>query len=293
MNDGATTDPTPSAAGGGYVHGPAKGPGRGGPASGVPARNRGTRPPFTTGNAALTNGAYSPRVYGELARDLAAGLLDRRPDLGAYADTVERWATASAISLLLRRHLDAVGVIDPETDKPRTALLQRIAAEDTRAERTGMLLGLDPSSQARVARDRTATIHLSVDIEAILARGREANAARDAAALPAPDPGTEPDDADPVAAALAGVREEGRAAYERAAAEHAAAAAARTTAPTDHDDGDGDDHDGGTFARSWRSTAAGRRPGSAGEPGWSRRRRRALSSTSSCAAARSGLRGRG
>lgn len=54
MNDGATTDPTPSAAGGGYVHGPAKGPGRGGPASGVPARNRGTRPPFTTGNAALT-----------------------------------------------------------------------------------------------------------------------------------------------------------------------------------------------------------------------------------------------
>jgi hypothetical protein len=66
---------------------PAGGPGQG-PASGLPATRR-ERPPFAPGNLAmLTHGARTPRVYGPLAEELAAGLTEDRPDL---APTQRRW----------------------------------------------------------------------------------------------------------------------------------------------------------------------------------------------------------
>lgn len=49
---------------------------------GGPARGTGTRPPFAPGNTVnLRSGHRSPRVYGELAEHLAAGMLEARPDL--------------------------------------------------------------------------------------------------------------------------------------------------------------------------------------------------------------------
>ncbi len=63
------------------------------PASGIPARGY-VRPPFTHGNLVrLTHGATTLRVYGPLATELAAGLLEDRPDLAAYPEAVAAWAT--------------------------------------------------------------------------------------------------------------------------------------------------------------------------------------------------------
>lgn len=88
------------------------------PASGLPATRR-ERPPFAPGNLAmLTHGASTPRVYGPLAEELAAGLTEDRPDLAAYPEALAAWATAEAQAALLRRHLSEVGTIDPGTDKP-------------------------------------------------------------------------------------------------------------------------------------------------------------------------------
>lgn len=67
--------------------------------SGTPAG--GSRPPFTSGNLArATSGARSPRVYGDLAQRLAAGLTEDRPDLGHYPEAVAAWATAEAQAAL-------------------------------------------------------------------------------------------------------------------------------------------------------------------------------------------------
>lgn len=205
-----------------------------GPASGIPARGTGTRPPFAPGNAAaLKSGARSPRVVSGVAAGLAADLLDRRPDLAAYPEAVERWATSAAVALLLTRRLDEVGVIDPETGNPRTGLLRHLTSASNAAERAGMLLGLDPSSEARLARDRAATAHLSVDIAAILARGQAAT--DEPAALPDREP--------LVSAVLAGLAAENRTLMAASAAEHAARglAPAPTDEPaesTEHDDRD-------------------------------------------------------
>lgn len=58
---------------------PGKGPGRGGPASGLPASGASLRPPFAPGNMVrLTAGHRAPRVYGELAQQLGAGLAEGR-----------------------------------------------------------------------------------------------------------------------------------------------------------------------------------------------------------------------
>lgn len=213
--DDTTTSGTPTTGTRPRVGGPAGGPGQG-PPSGIPARGT-TRPPFPEGNALhLSHGATSPRIVSGVARDLAAGLLDRRPDLVTYPDAVERWATASAVSLLLIRWIDDVGIIDPEKNAPRKSVLLLLGQSESRAERAGMLLGLDPRSEAALAKDRAATAHLAVDIEAILARGREANAAREVAGLPPLIP-----ERDAVAvAAVAAVTEEGRKRWEAANAEH-------------------------------------------------------------------------
>jgi len=170
-----------------WQHGPASGiPASGIPASGVPARGT-TRPPFPDGNTlSTTHGARSPRVYGELARMLAAGLMEDRPDLARYPEAVARWAEAEAQAALLRRHLAEVGTIDPETNSPRAGSLTWLRSFERAAAEAGALLGLDPMSEAKLSRERAAASVLAVDLEAVMARGREAIASREAQGLPAP-----------------------------------------------------------------------------------------------------------
>lgn len=148
-----------------------------GPPSGIPAK--GTRPPFTPGNLApVTHGARSPRVYGDLAQRLAAGLAEDRPDLAAYPEAVAAWATAEAQAALLRRHVAEVGPLDSESSKPREALLLWLTRLESAAARHRATLGLDPRSEAALARERAAASVLAVDLDALAERGRQALAAR-------------------------------------------------------------------------------------------------------------------
>lgn len=158
----------------------------------------------------LSHGARSPRVYGELAEHLAAGLLADRPDLADYPEAVAAWATTEAQVALLRRHIAQTGPLTSEGE-PVSALgwLHRMegAAAKHRAR-----LGLDPFSEAALARERATATAVAVDLAAIAERGRQAIASREAAGLPAP-----PDVAGEV---LARVQGESRTTWDRAVAEH-------------------------------------------------------------------------
>lgn len=165
---------------GGPGRGPASGIPSGGPASGIPAsglpasgipaslapvrRSPAVPPP--------SHGARTPRVYGELARDLAAGLLADRPDLERYPEAVAAWATAEAQAALLRSYLDTSGPIDPGTTEPRTGVLDLLSRTERAAARHRSSLGLDPRSEASLARERAEAATLTVDLGALAARGR-------------------------------------------------------------------------------------------------------------------------
>lgn len=190
-----------------------------GPASGIPAR--GTRPPFAPGNTVnLRSGHRSPRVYGELAQRLAAGLLEDRPDLAAYPEAVAAWSTLEAQAALLRRHAAEVGVIDPETNSPREKLLTLLPRLEKQAAAHRSRLGLDPRSEAALARERAAASVLAVDLEGLAQRGRAALEARELAGIEPP--------ADPVAEVLERVHGEGAAAMRSSAEAHRAAAPTST-----------------------------------------------------------------
>ena len=163
------------------------GPASGIPASGLPARGGGSRPPFPPGNLVqLTHGARTPRVYGELAQTLAAGLAADRPDLAGYPEAVAAWATAEAQAALLRRHVAGVGPLDPDTGQPRDAVLTWLNRTEGAAARHRTALGLDPRSEAALARERAAASVLAVDLDALAERGRVVLAERERAGLPAP-----------------------------------------------------------------------------------------------------------
>lgn len=153
------------------------------PASGREAR------PYAEGNTKrLTSGRNSVRVYGELAQHLAAGLVEDRPDLGAYPEAVAAWATAEAQATLMRRHVVEVGWLDESTGRPRETVLKWLRIYERLAASHRATLGLDPRSEAALARERTAAAVLSVDLDALAQRGRDALAAREAAGIaPPPD----------------------------------------------------------------------------------------------------------
>lgn len=165
-------------------HGPGdavSGPASGVPASGIPAH--GTRPPFAPGNTlALHSGHRTPRVYGSLAEHLVAGLAEDRPDLTRYPEALAAWATAEAQTALLRRHLEEVGLMDEE-GQPRKGLLDWLVRLENLAARQRSTLGLDPRSDAQLARERAEAATLAVDLDALAERGRAAMARRE----PVPD----------------------------------------------------------------------------------------------------------
>lgn len=124
------------------------------------------------------HGARDPRVYGELAQLLAAGLLEDRPDLEAYPEEVAAWATLEAQAALMRRHFAEVGAIDPETNTPRSSL-SWLSHFEKRAMEARQPLGLSPIAEAKLAKERAAAAHLAVDLEGLAERGRASLAARE------------------------------------------------------------------------------------------------------------------
>jgi hypothetical protein len=192
------------------------GPASGLPASGIPAH--GTRPPFAPGNTlAVHSGHRTPRVYGVVAERLVAGLVEDRPDLGCYPEALAAWATAESQVALLRRHLSELGPLDEE-GQPRKGILDWLVRLENLAGRHRSTLGLDPRSEAQLAKERAEAATLAVDLEALAERGRAAMARRS-------EPLT-----DVAGEVLAGVLAEG----DRAAEATALAWASRDTKEADH-----------------------------------------------------------
>lgn len=225
----SAADKTPARAA--WTPSPSQGPGHGGP-----ARGTGTRPPFAPGNSvALSGGWRSPRVYGEMAQHLAAGLAEARPDLTAYPEAVAAWATIEAQAALLRRRLADVGVLDDDGE-PRSGLLRWLHSFENAAAKHRATLGLDPRSEAQLAKERAEAAHLAVDLSALAERGRAAMAAQAEAGQPEP-----PDLAGEV---LARVNAVGNAATARGALEWAQRATDDAAHEHEHDAHESDDPEG-------------------------------------------------
>lgn len=152
-------------------HGPSKWTFEHKPASGTPARGR--RPPFHEGNqVALRHGAFSPRVYQPVARELFEGLVAHRPDLAGYTFEVVAWAESEARAMILREHVESRGMFDAEGE-PRDGVLKWLSKFEAEAREGRKRLGLDPRSDAELARQRAEAGRSQVDLDAVRQRGRE------------------------------------------------------------------------------------------------------------------------
>ncbi len=108
--------------------------------------------PFAPGNdMARTHGAYSPSVVGALADEFAQSAVDSMPllALDRFAFALRAWSHAEARCELIRRHLDAHGVLN-NRHTPRMSLLAVLAASERAAARGRAELGLSPESAARI-----------------------------------------------------------------------------------------------------------------------------------------------
>ncbi|MCZ7529734.1 MAG: hypothetical protein M5U31_04965 [Acidimicrobiia bacterium] len=120
---------------------------------------------------ALRHGAFSKRMVEPVAVELVQGLLDDRADLAAYPEVVHAWARAEAKVLLLDDWLTTQGLHD-EAGEPRAAL-NYLAKFMTMADRLRQRLGLDPRSEAELARERGEATRVTADLESLLERGRQ------------------------------------------------------------------------------------------------------------------------
>ncbi|KAA9143541.1 hypothetical protein F6B41_25495 [Microbacterium lushaniae] len=108
--------------------------------------------PFAPGNdAARTHGAYAPGIVGALAAEFAQSAVDAMPllALDRFAFALRAWSHAEARCELIRRHLDAHGVLNARYT-PRMSLLAVLAASERAAARGRAELGLSPESAARI-----------------------------------------------------------------------------------------------------------------------------------------------
>jgi hypothetical protein len=154
--------------------------------------------PFQPGHElSMKHGARSPRKIEPLAAELVAGLLESRPELEAYPEAVWAWGRAEARCVLLSEWIASRGLIDPETDQPMPGLKSLLSFEN-QAANFRAILGLDPTSEARLAKERADATRGAVDLERLRERGREARLVADHArrgALEAPGPdGTDRND---------------------------------------------------------------------------------------------------
>ena len=117
-----------------------------------PAKGAGIPAPPGNTLARMGAGHRSARVFRPVAEALSAGLVADRPALAGVPEALAAWSVAEARCWLLRQHLDQVGVIDPGTGEPRTALLKWASALEAQAARHRERLGLDPLAEARLHR---------------------------------------------------------------------------------------------------------------------------------------------
>jgi hypothetical protein len=136
--------------------------------------------PAERGNGlAVTHGGYSPRVYGETAAQLHAGILAERPQLARYGEALRAWSDLEARCEVVRSHLDEHGMLDGEgRPRPACELLLRL---DRAADRARQRLGLDPRADLDLAKATAEVQHLASDLDAVRAAGRRALEARERA----------------------------------------------------------------------------------------------------------------
>lgn len=101
---------------------------------------------------ALTHGAYSTRTVEALAADIAQHVVDAVPYTGLdrFALALRAYSHAEARAELIRRHLDAHGILNTR-NTPRMSLLATLAAAERAAYRGRQELGLSPESAVRIA----------------------------------------------------------------------------------------------------------------------------------------------
>ncbi|MBP1325314.1 hypothetical protein JOF28_000546 [Leucobacter exalbidus] len=151
---------------------------------------------FSDGNVEqLGPGHRSPRVYSRIAAALVGGLIEQRPDLATYPESLASWSDSEARAALLRAYLDEHGMLD-DTGEARETLLRQLDRFERRAADARQRLGLDPRSEAELALLRARAMREgqlapTVDLSQLAEMGR--------AAL---------DSSDPVRAALDRVRAE-------------------------------------------------------------------------------------
>lgn len=132
-------------------------------------------PPFTPGHTvSCRHGIWSQRTWEPLAEDLVGGLLEDKPDLGGYPELLAAWGRAEARCVLLSEYLIGRFTDGDERSEKVLRFVQQFErlAHDLRRE-----LGLTPGSEADLARSRAEAIKGEVDLEALMARGREARLA--------------------------------------------------------------------------------------------------------------------
>jgi hypothetical protein len=140
---------------------------------GVPAPGRRgytiTHPEFEADNAmAVRHGAFSKRRTDPIARALAEGLLESRPDLAGYPEALWAWARAEARSLVLAEYL-----IDyPPWTEEGQRLAKWVSQSERAAEQGRRDLGLTPLSEAALAQSRAEAHRSTVDLERALEVGR-------------------------------------------------------------------------------------------------------------------------
>lgn len=107
--------------------------------------------PFEPGHTlTLQHGAYSPRTIQPVAEALAADLVEVAPWCArpVFQAEVQAWAWAEAEVVLLRKHMDTVGLLDEEGQP--LGFTDELHRAETRAAKRRADLGLTPRAWAQL-----------------------------------------------------------------------------------------------------------------------------------------------
>ena len=128
--------------------------------------------PTQTGDRlALKHGAYSPASVNPIAYQLAADVLERRPDLLRYPEALERWADLEAKVRLLSTFVDEKGFFAGA--RPTAAINLFIKLENS-ARRARQELGLSPLAEVQLEKLKRETVAVDQSLDELRERGRQA-----------------------------------------------------------------------------------------------------------------------
>jgi hypothetical protein len=155
---------------------------------------------FEAGNtAAQKHGAWSERTVSPIAADLEQGLHATAPWTtgAAFTPTRSAWCWTEGQCIVLRRYLDEVGILDPDTHEPRpaSALLDRL---ENRAAKLRTELGLTPLALTKLLSGLSSVNPAAAQggLDALVAAGAQIRARADEALVDVAttEPTTEPGD---------------------------------------------------------------------------------------------------